>query len=201
MRSVNPDFAVVSPHQLRFLKVVEEHGLRSLEQILSQEVQTFEAEHPRKSLRQLVQWFSNHDVHVRMLAQWVGRLAPYLQQSDPVIWPPYDHSWRLMTPRWLNFDENRGAQFEWCAEVTRYLIDHKQPIPSSAGVVCPDIRYLTCNFFSEVYFLAVRIFASSSYDKPAEFYCHQSWVKKCLPPVPSKSLKFNPRQVNIDTLP
>ncbi|GFN97628.1 conodipine_vc3 prepropeptide [Plakobranchus ocellatus] len=78
---------------------------------------------------------------------------------------------------------SRGDRINWCLEIDRYLQTTKGRIPLSA-VKCPDIGYLVCDFFSEVYYLAVSFFASSSYHKVPEFYCHQSFVKKCLPALP-----------------
>ncbi|GFS24629.1 conodipine-M alpha chain [Elysia marginata] len=185
-----------SPHQIRFLKTVEEHGMDSLEIVFDREVVALEMDHPAPNLTQFVEWFSRHDVHVRMLSEWVRDLSRYQQQPGSSDMSREESSDKIGT------SEENNNDFDWCAEVDDYLKAHNESIPSSVGLVCPDIKYLTCNFFSEVYFLAVRIFANSSYFKKAEFYCHESWVPKCLPHPPSETLKFIPlREWRLNTLP
>ena len=159
--------------------------MNSLEIIIETEISSLVKVHPVPSFHQFQAWFSRREVRVRMLAEWVKDLAEYVEQHAVEHFLPYQ-----------NVKDSIGS--DWCMDVDKYLHDHNETIPSSSGIVCPDIEYLTCNIFSEVYFLAVRLFANSSYRRPAEFYCHESWVPKCLPHPPSTVLRFIPHEISLD---
>ncbi|RUS86397.1 hypothetical protein EGW08_005847 [Elysia chlorotica] len=158
----------------------------SLGILLEKELSALEKVHPGPSFEQIQVWFSAYEVQVRMLAEWVELLAKYVHEdaSDQTL--PVEKAGAS--------SRDGGVGTNWCMEVAKYLDAHNKTLPPSSGMVCADIEYLTCNFFSELYFLAVRLFADSSYLRPAEFYCHESWVPKCLPQdSPSTVLRFKPQ--------
>ena len=191
--------ATNASHEARVLKALEEYGMGILVDVLRQEISVLRKTHPELTLKVFENWFANHETQVRMLAEWVIDLAEYLKRhreksEGPLKMSQADlqHIKPSIPPHTMqeNYIDNSSVQYDWCAEVKNYLKVHKKTLPPSAGIICPDISYLTCNFFSEVYFLAVRIFAYTSYDQTPEFYCHQSWVPKCLPNQMSTTLRF-----------
>ena len=191
----NVDKTETDSHQTHFLRVVELHGMETFQDVLQGEVSALVKVHPAPSFQQFQAWFSRHKVHVRMLAEWVKHLAQYIQPQDmKETWNRKMSS--LSQHASGHFQPLHGAgdsdEIDWCGDIDRYLKANNETMPSSSGLLCPDIQYLTCNFFSEIYFLAVWIFGGSGYRQQAEFYCHESWVTKCLPMPPSAVLRFLP---------
>ncbi|GFN98623.1 head domain of trimeric autotransporter adhesin [Plakobranchus ocellatus] len=224
--------------KLRFLEAVEEHGAESLELVLRKEIKAFmEKDALEPSVEEFLAWLSEHEVQVRMLAEWARILDGHFQQADPdsmrkgsiqnkmKLFTRMDETNGMPNPHILKIMKSSGLKtkkghfvlkqafpqlryrkqqsslnkglpdllvslgnktdtdFNWCAELDRFFQAMNQKVPFSS-LNCEDINYLTCSFFSEIYYLAVSIFAAVDYHKLPEFYCRQSFVKKCLPPLP-----------------
>lgn len=61
-------------------------------------------------------------------------------------------------------------------EVTMHLHGYR----ASDIIDLEDVDEFECYVFADLYYEAVRVFGASSYKNTAEFFCHESFVPKCL---------------------
>lgn len=81
----------------------------------------------------------------------------------------------------LKYSNANKKEIGFCNKVI-YVIEWKTSSKRlRRTLTCSDIHLLDCIFFSEVYYLVVRLFASSHYHNMPESYCDEDFVPLCLP--------------------
>ncbi|GFN97625.1 conopeptide [Plakobranchus ocellatus] len=217
-------------HKHRLINTMEKYGAECLKSVIQKEINAFIQNYRGEpSKAEFLAWVFDHEVHVRMLAEWAKILDEYLQQAGP-IYPKkiakqikIKKSWRekelkftlFLMITWsdglkteedsvveeipsdltsqprlkrvsshqLDHSDEGNEQLSWWNEIKEYFQATNQTVSFSA-LKRSDTGYLRCNLASEMYYQAVSRFGAEDYHKVAQFYCHQSFVKKCLPPQP-----------------